>query len=307
MTEYINKIICGDALEELKKIESDSVALAVTSPPYWNLIDYEVEGQYGQCPYEEYLEQMLNVFAETQRVLRPNGKLAIVTPIVPLSKSIDNSTHTRKLVNISNDLEFKILKSDKTKLLHRFSLYIWQKQTTKKMFGSYPYPPNIYEDNTIEFINIFVKDGKPPVIPKEVKEHSKIKQEEWLNLSMQVWPIMPTDVQRTKGHPAPFPVEIPRRLIAMYTFKSVPELGFDGDIVLDMFNGSGSSTLAAYEMNRRYIGIDLNINYCKIAEKRIREVNPSIEPNLIIDRIKMPSKIPPKKISNQTLGLFDQI
>ncbi len=305
MGNYINKLICGDALQELENIESDSIALVVTSPPYWNMIDYDVEGQYGQCSYDEYLGQMLDVFAETQRVLRPNGKLAIVTPIVPLSKSIDDSTHTRKLANISNDIEFKILRSTRSKLLHRFSLYIWQKQTTKKMFGSYPYPPNIYEDNTIEFINVFVKDGKPPKVSKDVKEYSKITQEEWLNLSMQVWPIMPTDVQRTKGHPAPFPTEIPRRLIAMYTFRAVPELNFDGDIVLDMFNGSGSTTLAAFQMGRQYIGIDLNIDYCRMAERRIRSIQPMDSPNLIIDRIKMPSKTNKKQEDELTIRLFE--
>lgn len=301
----INKIICGDALQELKNIDSDTIALVVTSPPYWNLIDYEIEGQYGQCTYEEYLEQMLSVFAETQRVLRPNGKLAIVTPIVPVAKSIDDSTHTRKLANISNDIEFKILSSLRSRLLHRFSLYIWQKQTTKKMFGSYPFPPNIYEDNTIEFINVFVKDGKPPKVSKQVKEYSRINQEEWLNLSMQVWPIMPTDVQRTKGHPAPFPTEIPRRLIAMYTFKAVPQLGFDGDIVLDMFNGSGSTTLAAFEMGRRFIGIDLNIEYCRMAERRIRSVRQQDAPNLLIERIKMPSKTSKKQVDERALRLFE--
>ncbi len=290
MNKYINKIICGDALREMQEIHSNSIALIVTSPPYWNLIDYEMEGQYGQGSYDEYLEQMLRINAEAQRVLRPNGKLAIVTPIVPLSKKIDDSTHNRKLLNISNDIEFKILKSTYTRQLHRFSLYIWQKQTTKKMFGSYPYPPNIYEDNTIEFINVFVKDGKPPKVASAIKEKSKITQEEWLNLSMQVWPIMPTDVQRTKGHPAPFPTEIPRRLIAMYTFKEVPEMGFEGDIVLDMFSGSGSTCLAAAQMKRRYIGIDLNIDYCNMAEKRIREQIPGTPYSLIIDKIKMPSK-----------------
>ena len=305
MNNYINKIICGDALNELKNIESESIALVVTSPPYWNLVDYDVDGQYGQCSYDEYLEQMQNVFAETERVLRPNGKLAIITPIVPLSKSIDDSIHTRKIVNISNDIEFKILNSPRTKNLHRFSLYIWLKQTSKKMFGSYPYPPNIYEDNTIEFINVFVKDGKPPKVPKEVKEKSKITQEEWLNLSMQVWPIIPADIKRKMGHPAPFPTEIPRRLIAMYTFKAAPEFNFEGDIVLDMFNGSGSTTLAAYQMGRRFIGIDLNIDYCKIAEKRIKEFQPNDSTNLIIDKIKMPSKHSKKKLHQTTPGLFD--
>ena len=305
MRDYIDKIICGDAITEMKKIESGSIALIVTSPPYWNLIDYEVEGQYGQGTYEDYLDEMLDVYAEAQRVLQPNGKLAIVTPLIPIPKKIDNTIHTRKLFNISNDIENKILKSNRTKLLNRFSLYIWQKQTSTKMFGSYPYPPNIYEDNTIEFINVLIKDGKPPIHRKEIKEKSKMTQEEWLNLSIQVWPIMPSNIQRKNngGHPAPFPEEIPRRLISMYTFQEAPEYNFEGDIVLDMFNGSGSTTLAAAQMKRRFIGIDLNKGYCKMAELKIRSIDPKKAHNIIIDRIKMPSKI--KKNNLEYKNLFD--
>lgn len=288
--DLINKIICADALEEMSKIAPDSIALIVTSPPYWNLIDYEAPGQYGQCLYEDYLGQMLDIFKESERVLEPNGKIAYVTPIVPLPKAVDSSIHTRKLLNVNSDIEHKVLKN--CKHLHRFSLYIWQKQTTKKMFGSYPYPPNIYEDNTIEFINVLVKDGIPKKVHKDVKEYSKINQEEWLNLSMQVWPIMPANIQRKngKGHPAPYPLEIPRRLIAMYTFRAVPSQNFEGDIVLDMFNGSGSTCVAAHEMDRRFIGIDINLDYCKITEERFREIDPSISPNILIDKIRMPSK-----------------
>lgn len=295
---YINKIICGDAIVEMKNIEDNTISLIVTSPPYWNLVDYDVEGQYGQGTYEEYLYQMLNVYKESERILQPNGKIALVVPIVPLPKAVDDSIHTRKILNLSSDIEQKVLNSNSS--LHRFSLYIWQKQTSKKMFGSYPYPPNIYEDNTIEFITVFVKDGQPKKLSKEIKEKSIIKQEEWLNLSMQVWPIMPTNIQRKngKGHPAPFPVEIPRRLMAMYTFKAVPEFNFDGDIILDMFNGSGSTCVAAAEMNRRFIGIDISIDFCKISEERIKAIKPNISPNLIIDKIKMPSKV--KDVVDQT-------
>ena len=290
MENFINKITCDDALKTMKFLESNSVSLIVTSPPYWNLIDYGVDGQYGQCSYEEYLYQMLNIFKESARILEPNGKIAYITPIVPVSKSVDSSTHTRKLFNISADIERKVLDSNLG--LHRFSLYIWQKQTSKKMFGSYPYPPNIYEDNTIEFINILVKEGTPKKIPQEIKEYSKITQEEWLNMSMQIWPIMPTNINRKNagGHPAPFPLEIPNRLIAMYTFREVEKLGFKGDIVLDMFNGSGSTTLSAYISKRRFIGIELNIDYCNIARDRIANVNRDMARNLIIDKIKMPNK-----------------
>jgi len=302
-----NKVFCGDSLDVLRKLPSDSVALSVTSPPYWNLVDYGVEGQYGQGTYPEYLEEMLEVLAETQRVLRPNGKVAVVVPIVPLSKKADSSTHTRKLVNIAADIEHAVKISSKTADLHLFSMYIWQKQTSKKMFGSYPFPPNIYEDNTIEFINVYVKNGAPPKFHKEVKEASKMDQQEWLNLTMQVWPIMPSDIQRKGLHPAPFPIEIPKRLIAMYTFRALPKRGYAGDVVLDMFMGSGTTCVAAAEMGRQYIGIDINQKYCESARERLKDAVPRMEHNLIIDKVRMPKKGPPPPASSTMQSLFDDI
>ncbi|MBD3266961.1 site-specific DNA-methyltransferase [bacterium] len=155
-------------------------------------------------------------------------------------------------------------------MLFRYSLFVWQKQTTVKIFGSYPYPPNIYEDNTIEFINVFVKEGKTIHMPWEIKEHSKLTQDEWRNLSMQTWPMYPADVKRAGGHPCPFPLELPLRLIRMYTFKQVAKLDFCGDIVLDMFNGTGATCLAAQALGRHFIGVDLNAEYCAIAQNRLQ-------------------------------------
>jgi len=74
---------------------------------------------------------------------------------------------------------------------------------------------------------------------------------------MQVWPMYPEDVSRTGGHPAPFPVLLPRRLVLMYTFAAVPEEGFAGDVVLDMFCGTGATCVAAKATGRRYIGIEI--------------------------------------------------
>ena len=85
------------------------------------------------------------------------------------------------------------------------------------MFGSYPYPGNLLENNTIEFINVYVKPGKSKKQPKKVKEANLIKKEEWIDLTQQVWFMIPDDVQRLKGHPAPFPEKLPARLIKMYT------------------------------------------------------------------------------------------
>ncbi len=87
---------------------------------------------------------------------------------------------------------------------------------------------------------------------------------------MQIWPIYPQDVMRAGGHPAPFPVVLPQRLIAMYTFAADRDNGFGGDIVLDMFSGSGATTLAARVMGRRWIGIDLHEGFCDYASNRLR-------------------------------------
>jgi len=275
--ERIDTIATGDGLALLETLPDACVALCVTSPPYWNMIDYGVEGQLGHSTYEQYLADMLEVWRETTRVLVPNGKLAIVTPIMPIAKAVISDQHTRHYKNISNDIEYSILTSDIP--LHRYSLFVWQKQTTVKMFGSYPFPPNLYEDNTIEFINVFVKHGAPPSIDAASKEPSRLSQEVWLNLTMQTWPIYPEDVKRAQ-HPAPFPVVLPQRLIKMYTFARCAETGFAGDIVLDPFCGTGSTALAAKSLGRRFIGFELHPQFASIANERLR--TETVDPDCIM-------------------------
>lgn len=260
-------LYCGDARKLMRGIPDNSIHLAVTSPPYWNLVDYEFKGQIGQRTYEKYLKELLEVWREVDRVLVPNGKLCINVPIVPVRKKDDSSQHTRVIKNLSSDIEASILRDTS---LVRYSLYIWQKQTTEKMFGSYPYPPNLYEQNTIEFINVMVKPGKPRKLPKAVKEPSALTEEEWMDLTRQVWFIMPADIQRNGGHPAPFPEALPARLIMMYTFRSVPSVGFPGDVVLDPFNGSGTTTYVAKRLGRRFVGIEGSPKYHGVAERRMR-------------------------------------
>ncbi|OGP58672.1 MAG: hypothetical protein A2V67_16680 [Deltaproteobacteria bacterium RBG_13_61_14] len=264
-----NRIICADSETALKCLPDNSIDCIITSPPYWNVIDYGVAGQLGFCSYDEYLMQLLAVWRECERILVPNGKLCIVAPIMPISKKVLPDQHTRHIKNISNDIESIIL----TYLtLNRFSLYIWQKQTTEKMFGSYPFPPNLYEQNTIEFISVFVKAGKPKQVPKEVKEPSKVTEKEWMNLTRQIWPLYPEDVKRV-SHPAPFPESLPNRLIAMYSFAACPESDppFWGDIVLDPFNGTGATCVAAKKLGRRFIGIDLSPDFCVITRRRVNK------------------------------------
>jgi len=281
----VDRIVCGDAVDSLRELPESCIALVVTSPPYWNAVDYGVDRQIGQTSYDTYIAQMLDVWRETERVLIPNGKLAVVTPILPIPKTEIAVQHTRHLKNIAFDIEASILQSNIE--LHRYGLFVWKKQTTKKMFGSYPYPPNIYEDNTIEFINVYVKDGVPPAIPKAAKLPSVLSQAEWRNLTMQVWPMYPEDVKRTGGHPAPFPTVLPLRLIRMFTFAACKELEFSGDIVLDMFNGSGATTLAAKAAGRRWMGIDLNPDFCAHAARRLAEVRSVSAYELMLEEVKV--------------------
>ena len=159
-SNLIGKALTGNAEDRLRDLPDECAALAVTSPPYWDVVDYGgMPEQIGQSGYGAYLSRLMGVWKETERALIPNGKLAIVTPITPIPKKVINDQHTRHLKNIAADIEAGIL--EEIPSLKRLSLFVWQKQTLVKMFGSYPYPPNIYEDNTIEFINVFVKDGAP--------------------------------------------------------------------------------------------------------------------------------------------------
>ena len=262
-----NSVVCGDAREVLTRIPSESIRLIVTSPPYWDFVDYGVADQIGQSSYKRFLEDLLDVWKECHRVLAPNGKLCINTPILPVEKSRTPHLHTRELKNLNNDIESTIL--DFTPL-RRYSLYIWQKQTTEKMFGSYPYPPNIYENNTIEFINVLVKPGRPSRIPRAVKEASRLSQADWIDLTRQVWWMYPEDVSRSGDHPAPFPELLPMRLIRLYSFASVPEAGFIGDIVLDPFGGIGTTAVAAKSLGRRFISVDISPEYTDVALSRVR-------------------------------------
>lgn len=261
-----NSIVCGDARQILTRIPSDSVRLIITSPPYWDSVDYGTTAQIGQSSYLQFLDDLLHVWKECHRILTPNGKLCINTPILPVEKAKTPEFHTRDLKNLNNDIETTILTST---ALRRYSLYVWQKQTTEKMFGSYPYPPNIYENNTVEFINVFVKHGKPHKVPSAVKDASLISQAEWIDLTRQVWWMYPEDVSRSGDHPAPFPELLPLRLIRMYSFASVSEAGFDGDVVLDPFGGTGTTAVAAKTLGRRFISIDISSAYTSLAKTRV--------------------------------------
>ena len=134
------------------------------------------------------------------------------------------------------------------------------------MFGSYPYPRNFYAQNTIEFITVYVKDGKSEKATDEQKEKSKLTQQEWTEYTKQIWNItIPSKADLAFGiHSAIMPEEIPKRLIKLYSFY--------GDTVLDPFAGSGTTLKVAKEMGRNYIGYELMENYKDVIDKKLASV-----------------------------------
>src|ERR1700722_9513711 len=286
-----NQIICSRAAQVLAGFPDGSIDLVITSPPYWQSADGSL--------YDGYLAILQSTWSQCARVLRPNGNLCINAPIMPIPKAVIQQ-HTRHLKNIAFDIERRILEGTD---LERYSLFVWQKQTSKIMFGSYPYPGNIIENNTIEFINVYVKPGKPPKFAAGVKAANALTRTEWLDLSQQVWFMYPEDVKREGDHPAPFPEKLPARLMRLYTYRAVGN--FPGEIVLDPFVGTGTTCAVAKTMGRRYVGIDVNPAYIKIAQERVRGASgqealqdpfqesfhvPRQGPLLLVGRAKYPGK-----------------
>lgn len=277
-----DQLLVGHSAEVLRGFPTGIVDLIITSPPYWTAVEYD-GGESPWRSYEDYLDDMQSVWRECARVLRPNGKLCINAPILPIPKEVIHQ-HTRHLKNIAFDMEQRILTDT---ALERFSLFVWQKQTSKMMFGSYPYPGNILENNTIEFINVYVKPGRPPKFDPDLKEANALSRTEWLDLAQQVWFMYPEDVKRDGDHPAPFPKKLPARLMRLYTYGAFAQ--FPGELILDPFVGTGTTCAVAKSMGRRYVGIDINSSYVKIAQERVRNAA-GFEPLLLVGRAKYPTR-----------------
>jgi modification methylase len=289
MADFLNTIHQGAAAGVLGRMPAGSVDLIITSPPYWTAVKYDdgaIEADGGApskwATYEAYLEDMFSVWVQCARVLRPNGKLCINAPLMPIPKDII-AQHTRHLKDIASDIGHMIL--TRTDLV-RYSVFVWQKQTSKMMFGSYPFPGNIIENNTVEMISVYAKPGKPPRFERAIKEASRLGRAEWLDLTQQVWFMYPEDVKRDKDHPAPFPEKLPARLIRLYTFGASGS--FPGEIVLDPFAGTGTTCAVAKSMGRQWIGIDIVPRYVEFARDRVRSAE-TFQPLLLVGRAKYPT------------------
>lgn len=140
---------------------------------------------------------------------------------------------------------------------------VWNKKNaTQVLFGSYPYPSTPIFMDLVEYISVFRKPGKL-TYTKEQKQASKVEKNRWFEITRNVWEIAPESAKRI-GHPAPYPIEIPRRFIEVMTVKD--------SLVLDPFMGSGTTAIAAKELGRNYIGFELNEEYINLANERLNNL-----------------------------------
>lgn len=260
-------IYIGDS-RNMKDVADGSVQLIITSPPYGALKDYDNDGQIGMDQsYSDYIQNLNEVWKECIRVLGPDGKLCI--NIMPLFESGNATPFKRRVTHtVISDIE-KFM--DSTGEMFTFALYIWDKRKIVRFssFGSYPYPTNIFSTFPYEWIIVFCKKGKRDKVSDEIKEKSKLTQKEWADWAINsFWEMQPAKA-KSEGHPAPFPKELPHRLIKLYSFY--------GDTVLDPFMGTGTTAEAAIELGRNAIGYEINPEYKELIDNKLKRAKESCQ------------------------------
>ncbi len=251
--------ICGDA-RNMELVADGSVALVVTSPPYFAGKQYESELQREGIPssYLEYLQMLTDVFAECVRKLEPGGRIAV--NVANLGRKPYRSLSADVIRILEHDLG----------LLLRGEL-IWQKAegaTGSCAWGSFRSATNPVLRDLTERVIVASKgrfDRARTVRQRAaagLPHRNTLSSEDFLGLTLDVWSIPPESARRV-GHPAPFPVELPEQLIRLYTFEE--------DLVLDPFMGSGSALLAAAALNRRFVGYDLDPAYVELSRRRVED------------------------------------
>ena len=249
--------VCGDA-RSMTAVADGSVALVVTSPPYFAGKQYEEELEREGVPgsYLEYLDLLTEVFAECARKLEPGGRIAV--NVANLGRKPYRSLAADVIRILEHDLG----------LLLRGEL-VWQKgegASGSCAWGSFRSASNpVLRDITERVVvaskgrfdrALTVKQRAERGLPHE----TTVKTDDFMALTLDVWPI-PAESARRVGHPAPFPVELPEKLIELYTFRD--------DLVLDPFMGSGSTLVAAAGLGRRYVGYDTDEAYVALARRRV--------------------------------------
>lgn len=243
--ELINKNILGSA-ENMSMIPDNSLHLMITSPPYNVSKEYD-----DDLSLKEYLEMLKNVFSETYRVLVNGGRACINVanlgrkPYIPLSDYV-----SKIMIDLGYNMRGEI---------------IWNKAASASpstAWGSWMSASNPTLRDIHEYILIFSKGDYKREIKKSEKEQSQstISRDDFMEWTKSIWTFNAESARRV-GHPAPFPIDLPYRLIQL--------LSFTNDIILDPFMGSGTTGIASLKSNRKFIGFDTNKDYIELANNRI--------------------------------------
>ena len=240
--KWLDRIFCRSA-ERMDELPDHSVHLMVTSPPYNARKEYD-----DDLSLDQYRDLLRHVFRETHRVLVTGGRACVNVanlgrrPYIPLH---------RYIIEDMEELGF----------LMRGEI-LWNKGSSASpstAWGSWRSAANPVLRDVHEYILVFSKDAYSR--KKQKDKQNTITREDFLEWTRSVWSF-PAVSARSIGHPAPFPEELPRRLIELYSFKD--------DVVLDPFCGSGTTCVAARRAGRRFIGYDIEPKYCRLAESRLK-------------------------------------
>jgi DNA modification methylase len=243
---FVNRIICGDSQDILSCIPDQSVDLIITSPPYNFGHTYAHDPHDDTHEWNEYFEKLLQVWTECERVLNPGGRIAV--NVQPLFSDYVPTHHiiSRQLARLG--------------LLWKAE-FLWEKNNYNAKYtawGSWKSPSMPYIKYTWEFIEVFDKETHKKSGKREDIDITANEFKEWV---LGKWTFPPETRMKDYEHPAMFPEELPRRLMKLFSYKN--------DIVLDPFNGAGTTSLVAWKHGRRFIGIDISEQYCDMALKRI--------------------------------------
>lgn len=260
--ELDDPVVLGDS-RNMDVLPDNCVALVVTSPPYFAGKAYEADLAADGVPgtYVEYLELLREVFAECKRVLEPGGRIAV--NVANLGRKPYRS--------LASDV-VRILQDD-LRLLLRGEV-VWKKADGAGgncAWGSFGSPANPVLRDLTERVIIASKGRFDRAIPQSRRRESGLPSEPWISnddfmqATLDLWEL-PSESAKRVGHPAPFPVDLPSRLIDLYTYRD--------DLVLDPFLGSGTTAVAAKRRRRRWVGYDTDTEYLAVARARVANVTP---------------------------------
>jgi DNA modification methylase len=247
--KHVDKIFCADSLEKLKKFPDNCIDLIFTSPPYNFGLDYE--GEYEDTSkWKDYLEKLFAIFDECVRVIKYGGR--IVVNIQPLFSDYIPSHHLLSNYFFKKGLIWK-------------GEILWEKNNYNCKYtawGSWMSPSNPYLKYTWEFLEVFCKGQLKKENEGKISDLSADDFKKWV---VGKWSIAPEKKMKEYGHPAMFPEQLAERVIKLFSYQE--------DIILDPFNGVGTTTFVAKKLNRKYIGIDISNEYCEIAKKRMNKLD----------------------------------